>query len=82
VGNPGTHTLSCHGRGWDGVTTGRSHILFDVCIDSADIVEPDVQTTISVTDRVYVLDYGKVVLRGTTLELDSRGDIKKLHMGV
>jgi len=49
--------------------------------DGGDIVEPDVQTTNSVTDRVYVLDYGKVVLRGTTLRPDARDGIKKLHMG-
>ena len=47
----------------------------------ADIEEPDVQTTISVTDRVYVLDYGKVVLRGATLKPDARDGIKKLDMG-
>ena len=62
--------------GLDPPATGRAQP------GGADIVEPDVQTTISVTDRVYVLDYGKVVLRGTTMELDSRDDIKKHHMGV
>jgi len=28
---------------WDGVATGRSHFLFDICIDSANIVGQDVQ---------------------------------------
>jgi branched-chain amino acid transport system ATP-binding protein len=46
------------------------------------LVEQDVRTTLSVADRVYVLDNGKVVFRGTPLELDGREDIKKHHMGV
>jgi len=46
------------------------------------LVEQDVRTTLSVADRVYVLDNGKVVFRGTPRELDAREDIKKHHMGV
>ena len=46
------------------------------------LVEQDVKTTLSVADRVYVLDNGKVVFRGTPQELDGREDIKKHHMGV
>jgi branched-chain amino acid transport system ATP-binding protein len=45
-------------------------------------VEQDVRTTLTVADRVYVLDNGKVVFRGTPQELDAREDIKKHHMGV
>ena len=46
------------------------------------LVEQDVRTTLSVADRVYVLDNGSVVFRGTPQELDAREDIKKHHMGV
>lgn len=46
------------------------------------LVEQDVRTTLSVADRVYVLDNGNVVFRGTPQELDAREDIKKHHMGV
>lgn len=46
------------------------------------LVEQDVRTTLSVADRVYVLDNGRVVFRGTPQELDGREDIKKHHMGV
>jgi len=46
------------------------------------LVEQDVRTTLSVADRVYVLDNGQVVFRGTPQELDARDDIKKHHMGV
>ena len=46
------------------------------------LVEQDVRTTLTVADRVYVLDNGKVVFRGTPQELDAREDIKKHHMGV
>ena len=46
------------------------------------LVEQDVRTTLSVADRVYVLDNGNVVFRGTPQELDARKDIKKHHMGV
>jgi len=46
------------------------------------LVEQDVRTTLSVADRVYVLDNGNVVFRGTPRELDARDDIKKHHMGV
>ena len=46
------------------------------------LVEQDVRTTLSVADRVYVLDNGNVVFRGTPQELDGREDIKKRHMGV
>jgi branched-chain amino acid transport system ATP-binding protein len=46
------------------------------------LVEQDVRTTLSVADRVYVLDNGSVVFRGTPQELDARDDIKKHHMGV
>jgi branched-chain amino acid transport system ATP-binding protein len=46
------------------------------------LVEQDVRTTLSVADRVYVLDNGRVVFRGTPQELDARDDIKKHHMGV
>jgi branched-chain amino acid transport system ATP-binding protein len=45
-------------------------------------VEQDVRTTLSVADRVYVLDNGQIVFRGTPQELDARDDIKKHHMGV
>jgi len=46
------------------------------------LVEQDVRTTLSVADRVYVLDNGQIVFRGTPQELDAREDIKKHHMGV
>ena len=46
------------------------------------LVEQDVRTSLEVADRVYVLDNGKVVFRGTPQELDSREDIKKHHLGV
>ncbi|MGB7631441.1 MAG: ATP-binding cassette domain-containing protein, partial [Candidatus Deferrimicrobium sp.] len=46
------------------------------------LVEQDVRTTLTVADRVYVLDNGKVVFRGSPEELDARDDIKKHHMGV
>ena len=46
------------------------------------LVEQDVRTTLAVADRVYVLDNGNVVFRGTPQELDGREDIKKRHMGV
>jgi branched-chain amino acid transport system ATP-binding protein len=46
------------------------------------LVEQDVRTTLSVADRVYVLDNGQIVFRGTPQELDARDDIKKHHMGV
>jgi branched-chain amino acid transport system ATP-binding protein len=46
------------------------------------LVEQDVRTTLSVADRVYVLDNGQIVFRGTPQELDTRDDIKKHHMGV
>lgn len=46
------------------------------------LVEQDVRTTLAVADRVYVLDNGKVVFRGTPKELDAREDVKKHHMGV
>jgi branched-chain amino acid transport system ATP-binding protein len=46
------------------------------------LVEQDVRTTLTVADRVYVLDDGKIVFRGTPAELDARDDIKKHHMGV
>jgi len=46
------------------------------------LVEQDVQTSLVVADRVYVLDNGKVVYRGTPQDLDARDDIKKHHMGV
>jgi branched-chain amino acid transport system ATP-binding protein len=46
------------------------------------LVEQDVRTSLAVADRVYVLDNGKVVFRGTPQELDSREDIKKHHLGV
>ena len=46
------------------------------------LVEQDVKTTLSVADRVYVIDNGKIVFRGTPAELDAREDIKKHHMGV
>jgi branched-chain amino acid transport system ATP-binding protein len=46
------------------------------------LVEQDVRTTLSVADRVYVLDNGNVVFRGTPQELDARDDVKKHHMGV
>ncbi|RJP22442.1 MAG: ABC transporter ATP-binding protein [Deltaproteobacteria bacterium] len=46
------------------------------------LVEQDVRTTLTVADRVLVLDNGRVVFRGTPRELDGRDDIKKHHMGV
>jgi branched-chain amino acid transport system ATP-binding protein len=46
------------------------------------LVEQDVRTTLTVADRVFVLDNGEVVFRGTPQELDARDDIKKHHMGV
>ncbi|MCL5965695.1 MAG: ABC transporter ATP-binding protein [Deltaproteobacteria bacterium] len=46
------------------------------------LVEQDVKTTLSVADRVCVLDDGRIVFRGTPSELDARDDIKKTHMGV
>lgn len=46
------------------------------------LVEQDVKTTLSVADRVYVMDNGRIVFRGTSEELDAREDIKKHHMGV
>jgi branched-chain amino acid transport system ATP-binding protein len=46
------------------------------------LVEQDVRTTLTVADRVYVLDNGRIVFRGTPLELDARDDVKKHHMGV
>ena len=35
-----------------------------------------------IADRVYVLDNGRIVFRGTPQELDAREDIKKHHLGV
>jgi branched-chain amino acid transport system ATP-binding protein len=46
------------------------------------LVEQDVRTTLSVADRVHVLDNGRVVFHGTPRELDAREDIKKRHRGV
>jgi len=42
----------------------------------------DVRITLTVADRVYALDNGRVVFRGTPQELDVREDFKKNHKGV
>lgn len=45
------------------------------------IVEQNVNTTLSIADRAYVMEQGKIVIEGTSAELRSNEQVKKVYLG-
>ena len=46
------------------------------------IVEQNVNTTLTIADRAYVLEQGKIVLEGTSEELTSNDRVREMYMGI
>jgi len=46
------------------------------------LVEQDVQVGLDISDRAYVLEYGKVVMQGASVELQNNPKIKESYLGI
>jgi branched-chain amino acid transport system ATP-binding protein len=46
------------------------------------IVEQNVESTLSIADRGYVLDHGRIVMFGTSKELLANDEIKRMYLGI
>ena len=46
------------------------------------IVEQNVNTTLAIADRAYVMEHGRIVMEGTAGELSGNEHIKKMYMGI
>lgn len=46
------------------------------------IVEQNVNTTLKIADRAYVLEQGRIVLEGTSEELTSNDRVREMYMGI
>jgi len=46
------------------------------------IVEQNVNTTLTVADRAYVMEQGRIVMEGSSSELQGNDHIRKMYMGI
>ncbi len=46
------------------------------------IVEQNVNTTLRIADRAYVLEQGRIVLEGTSAELRSNDQVREMYLGI
>ena len=46
------------------------------------IVEQNVNTTLKIADRAYVLEQGRIVLEGTSAELTSNDRVREMYLGI
>lgn len=46
------------------------------------IVEQNVNTTLKVADRAYVMEQGRVALAGSSEELSGNDHVRKMYMGI
>ncbi len=46
------------------------------------LVEQNVNTTLKMVDRGYVIEHGKIVLEGSSKELRENKEIKKSYLGI
>lgn len=62
--------------------------VFDICMDlrkkgvTVFLVEQNVQRTLEVADRAYVIENGRIVLEGTGQELLSNARVKEAYLGL